>query len=458
MDLSTALRLSQSPRLALVGAGGKTTALFLLARQLQQDAHSSPSTVLVSASTHLAVQQIPLADHHFIIESSKDLEAVGVGLPTGVVLCIGLPAEPERMAGLSPALLARLCDLADVQGYPLLLEGDGSRRRPLKAPAAHEPVIPEWIDTVVVVAGLSGLGQPLGAEYVHRPELFAALSGIALSEPVTVEGLARVLAHPSGGLKGIPPAARRVALLNQADNAARQAAAHHLGGELLGAYQAVLVAALAPPGGMNTSTGVLAVHEPVAAVILAAGASRRLGQPKQVLLWRGEPLVRHVARTALSAGLSPVVVVTGFAAEHVQAAVQDLPVVLVENPAWQTGQSASLIAGLDALPTETGAALFMLADQPQVPPGLVRGLVELHAQSLSPLVAPLVDGRRGNPVLFDRATFADLRSLSGDVGGRALFSRYPVAWLPWHDSTLALDVDTAEDYARLLEMERGIGG
>jgi molybdenum cofactor cytidylyltransferase len=75
----------------------------------------------------------------------------------------------------------------------------------------------------------------------------------------------------------------------------------------------------------------------------------------------------------------------------------------------------------------------------------------MHCGSLAPIIAPLVSGQRSNPVLFDRDTFGDLLALEGDQGGRALFSRYPVQWLPWHDVNLLLDIDTPEDYQRLTE-------
>jgi molybdenum cofactor cytidylyltransferase len=69
---------------------------------------------------------------------------------------------------------------------------------------------------------------------------------------------------------------------------------------------------------------------------------------------------------------------------------------------------------------------------------------------MAPIIAPLIDGQRGNPVLFDRVTFSDLQQVRGDAGGRQLFSRYPVAWVDWHDSAVLLDIDTEEDYQRLL--------
>jgi molybdenum cofactor cytidylyltransferase len=350
--------------------------------------------------------------------------------------------------------MERLHRLADQFSLPLLVEADGSRRLPLKAPAAHEPVIPDWVKTVVVVAGLSGLGKPLNHEWVHRPELFSRLADLDLDASVTAEGLVRVLSHPQGGLKGVPDGARRVALLNQAGTAELQAVAQRMAQPLLAEYASVVVADLPPPDlrtAEEKNTGVIAGHERVAGVILAAGGAQRMGQPKQVLIWHGQPLVRHVARAALEGGLDPVVVVTGNAAEQVRAAVEGLPILVANNPEWQAGQSSSVKIGLHALPAETGAAVFLLADQPQTPAGLIASLVETHAGTLSPLVAPLVQGQRANPVLLDRVTFSDLFSLSGDQGGRALFARYPVQWVPWHDSSILEDIDTPEDYQRLLE-------
>jgi CTP:molybdopterin cytidylyltransferase MocA len=77
-------------------------------------------------------------------------------------------------------------------------------------------------------------------------------------------------------------------------------------------------------------------------------------------------------------------------------------------------------------------------------------MIERHVESLAAIIAPLVSGQRGNPVLFDRVTFGDFQSLQGDAGGRQLFSRYQVSWLEWHDEKVLLDIDTDEDYHRLL--------
>ncbi len=444
--------------------------MFQLAREL------SPP-VVVTTTTHLGAWQTELADRHFIVSSDEDLNAVEDNR-RGVMLVTG-PQVGDRFGGVGEKLLDWLHALCGYHSLPLLIEADGARQKPLKAPAEHEPAIPEFVKTVVVVAGLSGLGKPLAEEWVHRVERFEQISGAAdratdqgtdqgTEKRISVEALGKVLAHPEGGLKGIPAGARRVALLNQADTPGLQAQGKLLAEKLLGAFDAVIVASL-------KSQVVHAVHEPIAGIVLAAGGASRFGRPKQLLDWRGQPFVRAVAQTALAASLSPVVVVTGAYAEQVEAAVKDLPVTIVRNEEWESGQAGSLQTGVGPLLPPpafghlpqirrtavefgggregawVGGGIFLLADQPQVTVEVIRALVEHHAQTLHPVIAPYVFERRANPVLFDRVTFAALMQLTGDQGGRGVFSQFSPRYLNWYDKRLLLDVDTPEDYQRLLD-------
>ncbi len=294
-----------------------------------------------------------------------------------------------------------------------------------------------------MVAGLSGLGKPLTDEWVHRPNIFSQVSQLAIGQTITTDGLLHALTHPEGGIKNIPQSARRAVLLNQADTPDLQAQGRALVEGLLPTFDTAIIATLKP------QLVVHAVHEPVAGIILAAGESRRFGRSKQLLDWHGQPFVRAIAQTALAAKLTPILVVTGSDAAQIEAVMQDLPVKILHNREWQSGQSSSIRAGLRAVPKKNGAVIFLLADQPQVTPQLLRAMVERHTANLPAIIAPMVGEQRATPVLFDRTTFPDLQALTGDMGGRAIFVKHSLTYLAWHDESLLLDVDTSKDYERI---------
>lgn len=437
LTLAKALRLNNfpPPRVAFVGAGGKTTALFQLAREI---AHC-----VITTTTHLGAWQADGADLHIVIQKAEDFKELEEITFSGVLLITG-PEENDRLKSLSPESLKWLEKFCITHSLPLLIEADGARQKALKAPEEHEPVIPDFVDTVVVMAGLSGLGKPLSDEWVYEAERFKRISESATQEIVTEEIITKVLAHEDGGLKNIPAKARRIVLLNQADTPELQASGSRMAQNLRSEFDAVVTGTLQP---INLTT-----HESVAAIILAAGESSRYGEPKQLLDYHGRPFIRVVAETALRAELSPVIVVAGANHELIEAALKGLPIQFVYNPNWKEGQSSSIKEGIHLLEERIGAAIFLLADQPQIKQTIIRALVEEHHRTLNAVIAPMVEGRRANPVLLDRVTFPALLQLEGDVGGRGIFSKFSPSYIQWDDSSLLLDVDRPEDYKKLLEL------
>jgi len=194
----------------------------------------------------------------------------------------------------------------------------------------------------------------------------------------------------------------------------------------------------------------------IAAVVLAAGGSRRMGQTKQLLPIGGQPMVRRVTEAVCAAGLAQVVVVVGAEAGAVGQALAGLAVDLVVNEAWAEGMSTSVRAGLHALEPEVRAVLIVLADQPALTPRLIQALVRCYATTEAPIVVPFYQGRRGNPVLFDRSLFAELLAVEGDQGGRVLISRYAdqVEQVQIEDPAVIVDVDTRRDYEAVKELDQ----
>jgi molybdenum cofactor cytidylyltransferase len=193
---------------------------------------------------------------------------------------------------------------------------------------------------------------------------------------------------------------------------------------------------------------VAATGRRIAAVVLAAGRSTRMGGPNKLLAdIAGKPLVRIAVERALASRARPVIVVTGHQRERVEAALADLPVRFVQNPNYAQGLGTSLRAGVEVLPAEADGAIVCLGDMPQVDAGLIDRLIDAFDPEKGALVViPAIEGMRGNPVLWSRRFFPDLMAIEGDVGARHLISRYgeAVVEVPVSGKGALVDVDTPE--------------
>jgi molybdenum cofactor cytidylyltransferase len=186
----------------------------------------------------------------------------------------------------------------------------------------------------------------------------------------------------------------------------------------------------------------------IAAVVLAAGRSTRMGGPNKLLAEiRGRPLVRIVVEEALASHAKPVIVVVGHERGEVEKALGALPVQIVHNPDFAQGLGTSLKAGIVAVPADADGAIVCLADMPQVDASLLNRLIAAFDPDRGALIVmPTVEGRRGNPVLWSRRFFPDLMAIEGDVGARHFIGRYSeaVVEVPLEGKAALVDVDTPE--------------
>lgn len=190
----------------------------------------------------------------------------------------------------------------------------------------------------------------------------------------------------------------------------------------------------------------------VGAIILAGGASTRMGVPKQLLQFGGETMLRHAARVAIKAGCCPVVIVTGADAARSRKALRGLGVLEVENQRWKSGMGSSIRAGIEAVATanpQIAAVVIMVCDQPFVTRDIIAGLLGAHQETNYSIVASRYGRSYGVPALFRRTHFAELMKLKGAGGAKQIIQRHlgKVQLLPFPKGKI--DIDKPEDWARL---------
>jgi molybdenum cofactor cytidylyltransferase len=186
----------------------------------------------------------------------------------------------------------------------------------------------------------------------------------------------------------------------------------------------------------------------VAAIVLAAGGSTRLGKPKQLLEFQGQPLVRRITEAALAVGCSPVLVVVGRDSEAIAAELQHLDVQLVPNDKWKEGIGSSIRAGVEAL-GDWDALVLAASDQPHVDAEVIRQLIRAQEETGRPIVASAYSGTRGIPALFTQSYREQLLRLPNEKGAKAIVELHSAEVAQIDFPAGAIDIDTPADYRAL---------
>ncbi|MCL5941979.1 MAG: selenium cofactor biosynthesis protein YqeC [Actinobacteria bacterium] len=463
-------RLGPAEVVAAVGAGGKSSLLEVLARHYEREG----ARVLVTTTTKV---RPPASGGRPLVLGESFAELAAILGREGGPLRGDEPGAP-RTGGSSP-LVGRRCHGGKVEGLPsdwirglrdlpgvaaVLVEADGSAGRPLKAPAAWEPVVPDCAGLVVGTAGLDAQGAFLDEGAVHRPELLAGLLGLPLGS--RLPPAAPLLALERGYAAAISPPARFLAFLNKADvappPAALRAAAARAPFEVwTGSVGRAGQGPWWPEGGEPVLEVLRPADTRPAAIVLAAGLARRMGGDKVLAALGGGTVLGRVGGAAVGSGAcAEVIVVAGVDTDRVGAVLRrELPgggFRVAQNPHPERGMASSLHVGVRAL-SAARDVLVLLGDQPFVTAATIARLLE--ARRRHPRAAAVGLEWRGSvrpPVVLYRSLLPQILELTGDRGARSLLERYAgaVVGVPAEGREL-LDIDEPGDLARARTLEGG---
>lgn len=206
MKLIDAIPINSSSRIAIVGAGGKTSLLFSLANAYQNQS-------ILSTTTHISQVQADLADEHTFLTIPVELLPYVGGFENKTTIFTG-KTDDGRLGGVEIPLINKLHELATLHQHPMLIEADGARNLWFKAPESHEPLIPTFINHVIICVNLKILGQSLNGSMVHRNEIISKILNIPDNSIIDEKIIANLITNPKGGLKNIPNSAKIIVFLN----------------------------------------------------------------------------------------------------------------------------------------------------------------------------------------------------------------------------------------------------
>lgn len=445
MLLSKGLDIQRGEVVAFIGAGGKTSAMTRLGHELKAQGWR----VLASTTTRIAERELLHFPHTLTLDQISTPQVLSHALSQHGFIFIYERVWGGKVFGLSPEYLAQLSDRVDSD--TILIEADGSRRLALKAPRAHEPVIPPDATLVVPVAGLSVLGQPLNSETVYNVEKVIERYGFPIDHPIQPAWIAQIVRDETLGLQGIPPKARIVPLLNQAGTGMLDRLKARRTAQMI--LKEPRVHSVAIGSVRRKKHPIFEVQRRVAAIVLAAGLSRRMGRSKPLLQWGKKTVIETIVERVNLLRLSDVVVVTGHESAKVNSALKKTGVRTIYNKDYATGEMlSSMKAGLNALDDSISACLIFLGDQPNINARLVTEVLIAYAEGRGTIVAPSYHMRRGHPILIDRRYWQEILNLPDGSAPRDVINAYAenTAYVQARDDSVLNDMDTPEEYREAL--------
>ena len=448
LALTPCLPLPDRGIVTVYGAGGKTSVMESLAREL---AGNGKKVIQTTTTKIFLPEDLPAVIGEDFKTVAENLESE---LSRQPVVVLGATLLPDnKLSGINPAwpdalLKKRIADY-------VIVEADGSAHKPIKGYAPYEPVFPTRSDILIPVLGIEAIGKPVTPDHVHRLDAFCRLTGARPDAPLEVSHFLISFRYMIDLGRQSTPGAAVVPLINKIDTISDCRVIREIAEGLKDHHGDVLFTVLKDENpvrfiyqGVKEGAGF-----DISAVILAAGESARMGRPKLALKIRGKTILEHALAPIAEAGIRDVVVVLSEENENLKARVPGEYRVVI-NRHSKEGISTSLKAGVSAVDPRSQGILFALGDQPFVDPGVYKELIQYHRRNLPLITCPVYEGKRGNPVLFDRRLWPALMKIEGDEGGKQIMAELApkdIGQIKVDAAGVLIDIDTPEEY----EMYRG---
>jgi molybdenum cofactor cytidylyltransferase len=443
LALAPCLSLPEQGVVTVYGAGGKTSVMGTLTRELTKQGKKVIQTTTTKIFRPDGLPTVIGED------MASVLDTLSKALRKCPAASLGATLLPEnKLSGIDPSWPEILLE-RNIADY-VIVEADGSARKPIKGYAAYEPVFPSRSDILIPVLGIDAIGRPVNPENVHRSEAFCQLTGAKPEEPLEASHFIKSLKYMIGLGLSSSPGTPIIPLINKIDCTSGVGLVQKIAEGLQDTAGCILFTSL------KDENPVRFVYQNeqggngfgVSVVVLAAGGSLRMGRSKLSLEIKGKTILEHVLGPIREAGIKDVVVVFSEENEKLRYLVpRECRIVI--NRHSREGISTSLKTGVASVDPRSQGILFALGDQPFVGVDVYERLIQYHRRYLTLLTRPVYEGKRGNPVLFDRRLWPELMKTEGDEGGKQIMARTSpedIGWIEAADPGVLIDIDTPDEY------------
>lgn len=413
--------------ISFVGGGGKTSHMLHLSKELKEFGN-----VLITTTTKILLPDKKDYDNLVILEEEN------LKVSSGVTLLAQSINPDGKIFGVDKELLDNLYKEKIFQF--ILVEADGAKEKPLKAPNETEPIIPDNTDINIGIIGVDALDRRV-EEVCFREELFKDITGKDKTDLVDKDAIIDILSHKKGIFKDTPEECRRFFILSKCDDVTSREKAKNILKYLLGidSISRLFFSSI-------HENFIKRVYANVTGIIMASGLSRRMGSNKLLLKLKERTIIENVVRESVLSCLKDVIVV--YNKNDVREKIESYNTKCVYNKNPEVGQSEAIKVGLEKInEQDINGIMFIVGDQPLISSNLINKLLIEFSENNEYIVIPMYDGKNGSPVIFPANLINKLKSLKGDTGGKEVIKAYSkIKKVCIEDKIQGFDIDTREDY------------
>lgn len=419
--------------ISITGGGGKTTSMFRLGRELKKFGKK----VLITTTTGIFTPQEGTYEKLILLEEDEnDLNDLPIGI---TIIGSKIDKKKKKLMGIDVGIIDEFFknNLFDY----IIVEADGSKRKSIKAPASHEPVIPSLTTKTIGVIGMDVVHKRIYEENVHRANIFANLTNSKLGDIINEDVIYNLIISKKGIFKGSPKGSDRYIILNKVETNERRKVAEKIKYKLL--MNNINI--------KNLIIGSIGKEAKVTGIIMASGFSRRMKRDKLLLKLGDMTVIERVIKSCVRSNLDDIIVI------YRRNEIRDIAIrnnlKTVFNEFADKGQSESIKRGVNSISKDTEGIMFIVGDQPHLDSKTINRLLDEFERDKEKIIIPIYNKSKGNPTIFPISLKKEFFSLKGDVGGKEIINNNleQVNYIEIKNYKAGRDMDTVEEYEKLKE-------